>query len=86
MNTVIVWLLQWILPRRFWYRNLYLWSRHWREIRYVKLCSVDYHCARCKHKPSYDVHHLTYERIWHERLKDLQVLCRTCHQLEHQKG
>lgn len=29
------------------------------------------------------VHHLTYERISHEDLADLEVLCVACHRVEH---
>ena len=38
------------------------------------------YCERCcKRSRSLDVHHLTYERFWHERDDDLQALCRPCH-------
>lgn len=93
MNNLIVWLLRLILPRRFWYRNFYLRSRHWRMVRRAKLEAVKYKCEKCKVKKyngngfiPLDVHHLTYRRIFHETLNDLQVLCRTCHKLEHSKG
>lgn len=85
MNNFLVFLLQFILPRRVWYRKLYLRSRHWREIRYVKLGSVGYHCEKCRthSERGFDVHHLTYAHIWHERLNELQVLCRSCHKEQH---
>ena len=93
MNNLIVWLLRLILPRRFWYRNFYLRSRHWRMVRRAKLEAVKYKCEKCHNKPYFvdeftplDVHHLTYRRIFHETLNDLQVLCRTWHKLEHSKG
>lgn len=89
MNNILVWLLQFILPRRYWYRKFYLRSRHWREIRFIKFGAVGYACEVCRIKPyngTHDVHHLTYARIWHERLNDLKVLCRKCHKLEHSKG
>jgi hypothetical protein len=37
-------------------------------------------CERCGRGPYQETHHLTYERIGHERLEDLQALCRRCHQ------
>lgn len=91
MNTAIVWLLQFILPRRYWYRNFYLRSKHWRAIRRKKLESVGYRCEKSG-IPMYsgtnqftmlDVHHLTYDRLFRERLEDLQVLTRNAHMLEH---
>jgi hypothetical protein len=30
-----------------------------------------------------DVHHLTYKRLGHEKLKDLQALCWHCHKFVH---
>ena len=68
---------------RYWYRNLYLRSRHWRKTRAKKLKQV-WHCERCRMKIHYlDVHHKTYARIWREYLSDLEVLCRDCHIKEH---
>jgi len=85
VNNALVRLLQYFLPRRFWYRRFYLRSKHWREIRFIKLSSVGYRCEKCMthSERGYDVHHLTYANIWHEKLSDLQVLCRHCHKLEH---
>lgn len=34
-------------------------------------------------EPQWDVHHLTYERLGHEELRDLELLCCMCHNLEH---
>jgi hypothetical protein len=33
-----------------------------------------------------DVHHRTYERVGQEQLRDLIVLCRTCHSRYHDKA
>ncbi len=40
-------------------------------------------CERCKINPSTAVHHLTYERIYRERLEDLQDICEACHSFIH---
>ena len=41
---------------------------------------ANWHCERCKKKTRWlEVHHLTYERFWHERDDDLQALCKPCH-------
>lgn len=39
-------------------------------------------CERCKNAPATQCHHLTYQRIGHELLTDLQDICRPCHQYE----
>ena len=31
------------------------------------------------------VHHLTYDNVGKENLKDLQALCKACHYLEHSR-
>jgi 5-methylcytosine-specific restriction endonuclease McrA len=90
VNTFWVWLIRPLLDRRFWYREFYLRSRHWRAIRREKLEKAGYRCERCRlplfvkeERLVMDVHHLTYERLFHERLDDLQVLCRHCHNEVH---
>ena len=98
MNNWLVWLLSFILPRRKWYRNYYLRSRHWRETRKNKIKKHDYWCDCCSRIAKIgtiqqwrlDVHHRYYYRngksiLWHERPEDLQVLCRTCHNKEHER-
>jgi hypothetical protein len=38
-------------------------------------------CERCKsERGSFEVHHLTYSNIYNERLSDLLLVCRNCHQ------
>ena len=61
----------------------YLASERWKELRDAKLCEVGDKCQRCKRRSNLQVHHLTYERLGHERLTDLQVLCESCHEKAH---
>ncbi len=43
-------------------------------------------CERCGYSSArLEVHHLTYERFGRERLGDLRVLCKTCHDIEGEK-
>ena len=60
----------------------YLETNHWKKIReyvkYKRKC-----CKKCQTKERLEVHHKTYERLGNELLKDLVLLCRTCHQLTH---
>lgn len=58
----------------------YLASREWAILkRQVKARSGGL-CERCHFGKHQDTHHLTYERIGHERLEDLQGVCRDCHE------
>lgn len=86
-NDWWVWILMFFLPRREWYREHYLHSNHWRSVRERKLSKEHHRCQKhfgfTSPEPMLDVHHLTYERLWHERMSDLQVLCRSCHKKEH---
>jgi hypothetical protein len=60
----------------------YRQSRHWIELsRAVR--QADKVCQRCGFPYELNVHHKTYERLGHEDLKDLILLCRSCHAREH---
>lgn len=90
LNNTLVHVLQFILPRQFWYRRFYLRSRHWREISKLKKEFMKYRCEVCKRRQynpewyvTLDVYNLTCAHIWDERLSDLQVLCRQCHERIH---
>ena len=60
-------------------------SVEWWIIRDAKLSIVGYRCEQCGTEgPILDVHHLTYDRFGgDERMTDLQVLCRPCHNEAH---
>lgn len=68
------------------YREVYLKSDHWRRMRRLALEDADHRCAVCNATEHLDVHHRTYERLGNERLTDLLVLCRSCHDIFHQNG
>lgn len=61
----------------------YLTTPEWQETRGVALREAGYRCDDCRSRQHLDVHHLTYERLGCERLEDLQVLCRDCHEDRH---
>ncbi len=60
-------------------------SVEWWIIRDAKLSIAGYRCEECNAEgPILDVHHLTYDRFGgDERMTDLQVLCRPCHNRVH---
>lgn len=70
--------------------RIYLLSESWKQTRLWKLTAVNWTCERCgfrafsNHARKFlQVHHLTYERLHHERLDDLEALCMHCHEYEH---
>ena len=89
MNNLWVWLLQHILPRRFWYRRLYMRSAHWQA---VKAEHKRDKCENCGDENGLQIHHLTYydrrgrSVLWREQARHLRTLCRRCHKAEHMKG
>ncbi len=89
MPDLVAWILRPFLPRRFWYRRLYLRTTHWRYRAAQARIDADFTCQDCgtrrtrNHWLALDVHHWTYSRLWHENSCDLIVLCRRCHERRH---
>jgi hypothetical protein len=63
----------------------YLGSKEWKARRQQVIVRCDGRCERCGELPAYEVHHLTYERVFHELPEDLQGLCEFCHDFVHGK-
>jgi len=57
----------------------YLNSPKWQSKRRQVLQRAKHLCERCKKAQAIQVHHKTYERIFCERLSDLQAVCGRCH-------
>ena len=57
----------------------YLSCAHWKEVRIRKIIATGEKCELCGSKNRLHVHHLRYDRLFHEEPEDLQVLCVTCH-------
>jgi hypothetical protein len=57
----------------------YYRSQEWRCKRLQKLTEAVNSCRRCGATDGLQVHHLTYARLYHERMDDLEVLCVGCH-------
>jgi uncharacterized protein with PIN domain len=64
----------------------YLQTDAWREKREYVLEWADHRCQVCNSPHDLVVHHRTYERIGHEDLADLTVLCSECHDFFHMGG
>lgn len=57
----------------------YLASREWAVLKVAVKKRAKGLCERCTMAPIDATHHLTYERIGHENLDDLQGVCADCH-------
>jgi len=62
----------------------YLNSPQWQERRLLMLERFGRRCQVCNSQSHLNIHHRTYERLGAERLDDLTVLCKDCHDLFHQ--
>lgn len=60
-------------------------SEQWSKIRTKVRRRARGYCERCKVGKREDIHHLTYERLGHERLDDLIAVCGPCHEWLHGK-
>jgi len=72
------------LTMRQWYRQIYLRSDHWRDLRQTALERAGFKCSSCGCGGSLDVHHERYRSIYNVTQDDLSVLCRKCHKAEHE--
>ena len=64
----------------------YLQSEHWKTTSRLAKEHYGNICNDCGNKENIEVHHLNYDRIGEERLEDLQLLCRYCHEKEFKKA
>ena len=65
------------------YQN-YLKSDHWQDFKtLVRKVHNGNHCGICGSSYGLDIHHLNYKRLGKERLSDVIVLCRNCHEKLH---
>lgn len=62
-------------------------SEHWKQVRnrFYKRLNHKSQCEACKSKKKLNLHHKTYERIGHEKLSDLALLCNLCHRRVHRE-
>lgn len=63
----------------------YLQTDYWKAIRLMMFKTHGKVCSRCQSKWLIQVHHLSYNFRGreHRSMRDLQILCRTCHRQEH---
>lgn len=61
----------------------YLKTPHWRQTRSTAIARAQGKCQQCGKSGKLEVHHLTYERLFHEAPEDLIALCPACHGKRH---
>ena len=66
--------------------HAYLKSDKWAQMKLDLIEIRGQKCERCESKRTFKylhLHHLTYERVFHEEPSDLELLCGGCHVSEH---
>lgn len=59
--------------------TLYLASARWKTLRSKRISESGFRCESCRNTEKLEAHHLTYERIFREKMDDLMTLCEYCH-------
>ena len=72
----------WTNDHKWWYREIYLHSDHWTNLRAEKLRITPY-CENCKATSDLDVHHVNYRQLFDVQVTDLKTFCRKCHTEHH---
>jgi len=63
----------------------HLQSEYWSKLKVAKLQQCGNYCEKCgKLSKHLDLHHKTYIRLGFEDISNVILLCRTCHEHQHQ--
>jgi 5-methylcytosine-specific restriction endonuclease McrA len=63
--------------------KMYLRSDKWHEFRIEALRYYFNRCCFCGNTEKLNVHHINYDNLYKEELKDVTVLCWKCHSRHH---
>ena len=63
----------------------YLESPQWQRKRSERLAIDRKQCVLCGELNNLHVHHVTYERLFHEKMSDLMTVCKSCHEVLHDR-
>ena len=61
----------------------YIQSHGWAEKKQARMKLDGDHCQGCQARENLQVHHITYARLYRERMSDLVTVCTRCHRLIH---
>jgi len=64
------------------YKN-YLKSPIWSSIKSLMKLKHNFQCEECFSEELLEVHHKSYQSVFDEELKHLQLLCKDCHENKH---
>lgn len=64
------------------YQN-YLLSNEWAQLKIDIYEARGRKCEQCGNTRQLHIHHLTYKNIYNEEPEDLIILCKPCHEKEH---
>jgi hypothetical protein len=64
----------------------YMRTSSWRKRKYKTHRRDGYKCVVCGDSKRLETHHLTYERIFVEKVRDLVTLCPTHHRMVHERA
>lgn len=67
------------------YYREYLKTREWRFFRQQAFNHYGKKCNRCESELRLEVHHKHYRNLGKEELKDVEILCHSCHQSLHKR-
>ena len=67
--------------KRLYHKYLRSWA--WKQKRKEILKYYKYQCQKCKTREKLQIHHLNYRSLYREKMKDVLVLCCSCHQFIH---
>lgn len=63
----------------------YLKTPQWKLFRQLALDTLGHECGKCGNKNELQVHHKHYRNIFQENIKDVMILCASCHRMTHKK-
>lgn len=63
----------------------YLRTPQWKLFRQLALDTLGHECGKCGNKNELQVHHKHYKNIFQENIKDVMILCASCHRMTHKK-
>jgi hypothetical protein len=66
-------------------KALYLQSKEWKELKLFRLKIAQHKCECCGSTYYLQLHHITYIRLTKEKIGDVAILCKICHQKIHYK-
>lgn len=65
--------------------SAYIESTQWQRKRSERMAIDRKQCVLCGSVQNLQVHHVTYERLFNEKMADLMTVCKSCHEILHDR-